>query len=174
MSPLRGEFNIFTAYSCLKQTADIIEWFSNVVIITLSLVNFICAPFDASFEIDTRFKHKLGVCRTSLKIIFYLYHMQVHLSGNNIPMVKPPPNHISPPSMAATFLAIRLRAVLQLSGYSVFHGRDTLIQLGLLWRSYSCQCLNTETSTWGNRSITTETPSISYTISLYKRLVVIL
>ena len=97
MSPLRGEFNIFTAYSCLKQTADIIEWFSNVVIITLSLVNFICAPFDASFEIDTRFKHKLEVYRTSLKIIFYLCHMQVHLSGNNIPMVKPPPNYTSPP-----------------------------------------------------------------------------
>jgi len=47
--------------------------------------------------------------------------MQVHLSGNNIPMVKPPPNHTSPPSMA----------VLQPSGYSVFHGRDTPIQLGL-------------------------------------------
>ena len=57
--------------------------------------------------------------------------MQVHLFGNNVPTVKPPLNHTSPPSMAATFLTIRLMAVLQLSGYSVFHGRDTPIQLGL-------------------------------------------
>jgi len=57
--------------------------------------------------------------------------MQVHSSGNNIPMVKPSPNHTSPPSMAATFLATRLIVVLQPSGYSIFHGRDTPIQLGL-------------------------------------------
>ena len=101
-------------------------------------------------------------------------HMQVHLSGNNIPTVKPSPNHTTLPSTAATFLTTCLMAVLQLSGYSVFHGRDTPIQLGLLWQSYSCQYLNTETSAWGNRGFTTETPSISYTISLYIRLVVIL
>ena len=58
--------------------------------------------------------------------------MQVHTSRNNIPMVKPPPNHTSPPSTAATFLIIHLRAVLQPSRYSVFHGRDTPIQLSLL------------------------------------------
>ena len=58
-------------------------------------------------------------------------HMQVHPSGNNVPMVKPPPNHTSPPSTVATFLATRLMAVLQPSGYSIFHGRDTSIQLGL-------------------------------------------
>jgi len=58
-------------------------------------------------------------------------HIQVHLSGNNVPMVKPPPNHTSPPSTAATFLTTRLMAVLQPSGYSVFHGGDTPIQLGL-------------------------------------------
>jgi len=57
--------------------------------------------------------------------------MQVHLSGNNIPMVKPPPNHTSLPSMVATFLATRLMAVLQPSGYSVFHSGDTPIQLSL-------------------------------------------
>ena len=57
--------------------------------------------------------------------------MQVHSSGNNIPMVKPSPNHTSLPSMVATFLAIHLIAVLQPSGYSVFHGRDTPIQLSL-------------------------------------------
>ena len=32
-------------------------------------------------------------------------HIQVHLSRNNIPTVKPPLNHTSPPSMVATFLA---------------------------------------------------------------------
>ena len=58
--------------------------------------------------------------------------MQVHLSGNNVPTVKPPLNHTSLPSMAATFLATCLMVVLQPSGYSVFHSRDTSIQLSLL------------------------------------------
>ena len=55
----------------------------------------------------------------------------------------------------------------------------------LPWQRYSyltwssivellCQCLNTKTSTWGNRGFTTETLSISYTIRLYIRLVVTL
>ena len=57
--------------------------------------------------------------------------MQVHLSGNNVPVVKPPPNHISLPSTVATFLATHLMAVLQPSGYSIFHSGDTPIQLGL-------------------------------------------
>jgi len=103
-----------------------------------------------------------------------LCHMQVHLSRNNVPAVKPPPNHTSPPSTAATCLATHLMTVLQPSRYSVFHGGDTPIQLSLPWRSYPCQCLNTETSARGNRGFTTETPSISYTISLYIRLVVTL
>ena len=58
-------------------------------------------------------------------------HMQVHLSGNNVPVVKPPSNYTSPPSMAATFLTTCLMAVLRPSGYSVFHGGDTPIQLSL-------------------------------------------
>jgi len=57
--------------------------------------------------------------------------MQAHLSGNYIPTVKSSPNHTSPPSTAATFLATCLMAVLQLSGYSVFHSGDTPIQLSL-------------------------------------------
>ena len=85
-----------------------------------------------------------------------------------------PLKHTSLPSMVATFLTTCLMAVLQPSRYSVFHDGDTLIQLSLLWQSYSCQCLNTETSTRGNRSFTTETLSISYIISLYIRLVVTL
>ena len=76
--------------------------------------------------------------------------------------------------MVAIFLATHLLVVLQLLGYSIFHGRDTPIQLGLLWRSYFCQCLNTETFACGNRGFTTETPSISYNICLYIRLVVTL
>ena len=50
---------------------------------------------------------------------------------NYIPMVMPSLNPTSPPSMAATFLATCHMAVLQPSGYSVFHGGDTPIQLGL-------------------------------------------
>ena len=50
---------------------------------------------------------------------------------NYIPAVMPPPNHTSPPSTAATFLATHLLVVLQPSGYSVFHGGDTPIQLSL-------------------------------------------
>ena len=93
---------------------------------------------------------------------------------NYIPAVMPALNPISSSSMAATFLATCLMVVLQPSGYSVFHDGDTPIQLSLPWRSCSCQCLNTETSTWGNRGFTTETLSISYRISLYIRLVVTL
>ena len=67
------------------------------------------------------------------------------------------------------------------------HSSGTTIQiLCLLWheysystqfpiaKSYSCQCLTIETSTQGNKSYTTETPSISYSSFLYIRLVVIL
>jgi len=46
-------------------------------------------------------------------------------------MVMSPLKHTSLPSMAATFLATRLMAVLQPSGYSVFYDGDTPIQLGL-------------------------------------------
>ena len=50
--------------------------------------------------------------------------MQVYSSGNYIPAVKSPPKHTSLPSTVATFLAICLMAVLQLSRYSIFHGGD--------------------------------------------------
>ena len=63
-----------------------------------------------------------------LKVACY---MQVYLSRNNVPTVKPPPNHTSLPSMVATSLATCLMAVLQPSGYSIFHGGDTPIQLSL-------------------------------------------
>jgi len=49
-----------------------------------------------------------------------------------IPVVESPPNHTSLPSMAATFLATCLIAVLQPSRYSVFHSGDTPIQLSFL------------------------------------------
>jgi len=54
------------------------------------------------------------------------------LSGNNIPTVKPPPNHTSPPSMAATFLATCLMAVLQPSGFSIFHDGATPVSVSTL------------------------------------------
>ena len=101
-------------------------------------------------------------------------HIQVYLSRNYISMVISSPNHISPPSTVAIFLTTHLMVVLQPFGYSIFHSRDTPIQLNLPWQSYFCQYLNTKTSAWGNRGFTTETPNISYTICLCIRLVVIL
>ena len=101
-------------------------------------------------------------------------HIQAHPSGNYIPAVISSPNYTSLSSTAATFLTTCLIAVLQPSGYSTFHSRDTSIQLSLPWQSYPCQYLNTETSAQSNRSFTTETLSISYNIYLYIRLVVTL
>ena len=57
--------------------------------------------------------------------------MQVHLSGNYISAVVSPPKHTSLPSTVAIFLTTRLMAVLQPSGYSVFHSGNTPIQLSL-------------------------------------------
>jgi len=50
---------------------------------------------------------------------------------NYIPVVMSPLKNTSPPFMVATFLTTCLMAVLQLSGYSVFHDGNTPIQLGL-------------------------------------------
>jgi len=58
--------------------------------------------------------------------------MQVHPSRNYIPTVILSPNYTSLPSTEATFLATCLLAMLQPSRYSIFHGGDTPIQLGLL------------------------------------------
>ena len=85
-----------------------------------------------------------------------------------------PHSEVTSKTYKPTFLAIHLIAILQPSRYSIFYGEDTPIQLGLSWRSYFYQCLNTETPTQNNRGFTTETLSIFYTIYLYIRLVVIL
>jgi len=95
--------------------------------------------------------------------------MQVYLSGKLHPY-----SDVTSKKYKPTFLTTRLMAVLQPSRYSIFYDGDTPIQLSLPWWSYSCQCLNTETSIQRNRGFTTETPSISYIISLYIRLVVTL
>ena len=71
------------------------------------------------------------VCLDILGSYLEVCHMQAYPSGNYIPVVILSPNHASLPSMVATYLATHLIAVLQPSGYSVFHGRDTLIQFGL-------------------------------------------
>jgi len=68
-----------------------------------------------------------------------------------------------------------LTVVMQQSRNSVFYNGNTPFQLGLLWQSpHSCQCLTTETSTQNDREYATETLSISYSIYLYIRLIVIL
>jgi len=54
-------------------------------------------------------------------------HMQVHLSRNYIPAVISSSNYTSLSSIVAIFLITYLMAVLQPSGYSVFHGGDTPI-----------------------------------------------
>jgi len=76
--------------------------------------------------------------------------------------------------MAVIFLTTHLTVVLQPSKYSIFHSGDTPIWLSFLWQSYSCQYLNTKTSTQNNRDYPTETLSISYSKHLYIRLVVTL
>ena len=87
-------------------------------------------------------------------------HMQAYLSKNYISIVISSPNYTSLPSIVAVFLTTCLMVELQPSGYFIFYSRDTPIQLGLLWQSYFCQCLNTETFSRGNRGFTTETLSI--------------
>ena len=62
-----------------------------------------------------------------LVIIYTLCYMQVHPSGNYIPMVISLSNHIGLTSMVATFLIICLMAVMQPSRYSVFYNKDTPI-----------------------------------------------
>ena len=95
----------------------------------------LCRAFQrSSSSIHRRPSYWIASIAGSLRFLTQC-HIQVQLSGNNVPVVKPPPNHTSPPSMA----------VLQPSGYSIFHGGDTPIQLSLPWQSYFCQCLNTET-----------------------------
>jgi len=74
----------------------------------------------------------IGYTAWSFISSIYECHMQVHLSGNNIPAVKLPLNHTSLSSTAATFLATCLMAVLQPSRYSVFYGGDTLVNVSTL------------------------------------------
>ena len=84
----------------------------------------------------------LSQSKSYLKIIGIPYYQENSSSSitviykstcpeNYIPAVMPPLNPTSLPSTAATFPATCLMAVLQPSGYSVFHGGDTPIQLGL-------------------------------------------
>jgi len=92
------------------------------VIIPMGESNSNIIGSNASFYINTINRHlKEANC-----------HMQVHLSENYIPIVISSPNYTSLPSMVATFLTTHLMVVLQPSGYSIFYGGDTPIQLGLL------------------------------------------
>ena len=47
-------------------------------------------------------------------LMWTICHMQVHLSRNNVPMVKPPLNHTSLPSMMAIFLTTCLMVVVKI------------------------------------------------------------
>ena len=87
-------------------------------------------------------KYFLGFCLIDTFPGHFSFHIINHKTAevsyasstyleNYIPVVMPPLNHTSPPSTAATFLATRFMVVLQPSGYSVFHSRDTPIQLSL-------------------------------------------
>ena len=60
-------------------------------------------------------------------------YMQVHLSRNYIPAVISSSNYTSLPFTAATFFTTCLTAVLQPSEYSIFHGGNTPIWLGIPW-----------------------------------------
>ena len=64
---------------------------------------------------------KVEVCHIPSPLIW-----KTHLCGTFLA------NNQSLPSTVATFLTTHLTAVLQPSGYSIFHGRDTSIQLDLL------------------------------------------
>jgi len=97
------------------------------------------------------------------------YYMQVYPSRNYIPMMISFLNYTSLPFLQHTFWQCY-----NYLGILSFIVEILLFQLGLPWWSYSCQCLNTETFAQGNRSFTTKTPSISYNICLYIRLVVTL
>ena len=76
------------------------------------------------------YKIKKIISKNVIELSYYVIYKST-CPENYIPMVMPPLNPTSPPSMVATFLATRLMAVLQLSGYSVFHDGDTPIRLGL-------------------------------------------
>ena len=67
----------------------------------------------------------------SVSFDFVICHMQVHLSGKLHPRSVATSEPTSLLSTVATFLTTRLMAVLQPSGYPVFHGGDTPIQLSL-------------------------------------------
>ena len=75
-----------------------------------------------------------GLCFPFYKHCTKISHNVIYKSTrpeNYISTVMSPLKHTSLPSMAATFLTTHLIAVLQPSRYSVFHDRDTPIQLGL-------------------------------------------
>ena len=67
----------------------------------------------------------LNICKGE-PLFGFLCHIQVYLSGK----LHPHGDATSEP-YKPTFLATSLMAVLQPSGYSIFHSRDTLIQLSL-------------------------------------------
>jgi len=92
-------------------------------LLVMMIISLLLGQIKLTKMIDLAFLKKLLM----LMIVIY----KSTCPENYIPMVMPPLNPASLPSMAVTFLTTRLMAVLQPSGYSVFHGGDTPIQLSL-------------------------------------------
>ena len=79
---------------------------------------------DSIYEVENDIS--IYIVHKVITIILYSCHIQVHLSGKLHPCGDATSEPYKP-----TFLIAHLMAVLQPSGYSIFHGRDTPIQLSL-------------------------------------------
>ena len=96
----------------------------------------------------------------------YLICDKVSLSGKYIPIVILLSQHLLYKPTFLTTHPCGGDATIQVF-HLLWQGYSYLTQSSIV-ESYSCQCLNTETSAWGNRSHTTKTLNISYIIFLYK------
>ena len=112
-------------FDCKISFQDHIDFYMNKTILTVKCMKML---ENSTRSLILLQKWCLYRCYTLL-----ICHIQVHPSGNYIPVVILSANYTSLPSTVATFLTIYLIAVLQLSGYFVFHSRNTPIQLSLLW-----------------------------------------
>jgi len=129
-------FSILKARYWTISSSDLASWIDVVFMFLITWMRSSINCFSSSLPLTS--DHRLfGILSSWMGISMVIgCHMQVHLSRNNIPVVKPPPNRTSPPSMTATFLATRFMAVLQISGYSVIaQGCGQTLGLGLVNRN---------------------------------------
>ena len=126
--------SIIIIYTCLFSNifssiiSDMINASLSTIIYLISISSQtyvkICFTFDSYLLYLALFLYYISLLQ--LNVIYKSTCLE-----NYIPVVMPPLNPISLPFMAATFLTTCLMAVLQPSRYSIFHGRDTPIQLSL-------------------------------------------